>query len=381
MLGAASPAVTVRTPSAASTLVLDWSACTAPAWVAVQDGVGAWTQVVPTGGIATFLMTAPTGGYAWADGNVNVRYATQAELTGAPISMCSSQPAAGTKFLTGFAVHSAVFETWSYSLGGGIGSSTMANPNFAITGIRNGVHDLIVFGSALNFGLRAIIVRDMNPVSGSSLGNIALGGADGTNAAFAGLTVPNNGAETISHTMNYLTTGACEETLLYSSTSFGLNGIPASLQRVDDFHELIVSSAGAGTVRTSSVVFHSLAARTVTLPTAVGAPAVTTVSGAAYKQLRASIGTIPSVYNGSSTLTYSQGARSMSVSASVAYTGSTGIVLTMPDFSAVSGWSASYALSSSASGNWAVVLDGSNGAAPRCTEGRTQVTSRRTGAY
>jgi len=56
-------------------------------------------------------------------------------------------------------------------------------------------------------------------------------------------------------------------------------------------------------------------------------------------------------------------------------------VLAMPDFSTVSGWQPSYAIAATASGTWSVILDGSNVAGPRCTDGRTTVSITKNGAF
>jgi len=368
--------VTVRAAPAGGNVLLDWSSCAAPAWVAAQDGTGPWTRITPAGGVAGFSVTSGKGAYTWAEGGntLNVRFATQSALTAAPIIMC---PAAITKSVSGLALHASATEQYAYQLGGGSGISTGANPNFTITGIRDGAHDLVVSGNTTFLGARAIFRRDINVANGSVLDPVDLSAPEGFALATRALTVNGAtlGGDAVSSVTNYLTGTACDDNRLGT----GALGIPATLQRDNDFHEIVVSSLGLSGARTSSLAFHTSINRTVTLQTVLGAPAITTITGVPYLALRVAQGVLPAVYNGSLTFTYSQGTRSMTMSASVGYAG-TNPVLTMPDFSAVNGWLDAYAIPVAASGSWRIAVDGAS-VASRCAEGRTSVTSSRTGVF
>ena len=139
---------------------MDWSRCNAPPFVAYQDGDGAWTRPDVTGNVARFTVSSPKGGFVYADiDGVTVRFMTQAELTASPIDLCPLK--AGTNTVTGAAQPVTSSDLFTYNLGGGVGTSTTANPSITINGVRDGRHDLVAFGSQLAVG-RAYIARDID---------------------------------------------------------------------------------------------------------------------------------------------------------------------------------------------------------------------------
>jgi hypothetical protein len=382
--------VTVRaTATGVGNVLLDWSTCTAPSWVAAQDGTGSWTQVTGVSGVFSFTVSSGKGGYAFAEeGNsTTVRYLTQPELTGAPIDMCVT--AFGPKTINGVATHGSgtgtVAEQWTYMLGGGSGASTGAGPSFAITGVRNGVHDFIAWGNTQTLGLRGLIRRDQDLPNGASLGTINLVGPESFQALQRSLNVTAIAAnEQYAFTVSYLTTPSCTVNLLSSagaiSANFFMYGIPDAQQRSTDFHQVTVTTTSASGSRSASEVFHTMAARTVALPQALPLPSVVAQSGS-YKRLQATIPSILAQFNGAVTLRYTDGAKSMSVSATIGYAGSTGVVLSMPDLSGVSGWPSSFAVPTDGRGTWRVTVDGLNANVPLCTENRRAISAWQTGTF
>lgn len=144
----ASLTVVVRAaPVGVGNVLLDWSMCTSPDWVAYRDGTGAWTQVIPLAGVVRFNVASTRGAFAWVhkDKSVTTRFMTQAELVARPIDMCVLEPR--TKAITGTAEHSNASEQFTYQLGWGSGLSTGANPRFVISGVRDGKHDLTGWAS------------------------------------------------------------------------------------------------------------------------------------------------------------------------------------------------------------------------------------------
>ena len=382
-------ALTVRpVPGTEGNVILDWSRCTAPLWVAKQDGTGAWTQVMATsGGVYRFSALESRGGFAYADGDgVTIRYLTLAQLTAAPHDLCPPVVTTGSKTVTGSGAHVGANESYTYNLGGVSTTSTTVAPNFQLLGVPEGTHDLVVWGSPTITGARGLIRRDQNLPDGESLGLIDLVGTE----AFAPLrpNVTQSGAfqanDVLSHSMSYLTTPACTENRLYTTGATGtvtvMLGVPDNLQRPTDFHMISVTVTGTSRSRMATVVFNRMQARTVAIPPLNGAPTITSLNGS-YRRLQLVASGISSVYNGSMTFRYTTGLKSMTIRASAQYVASAVVSLLMPDFSTVSGWQDAYAVPAGAGGSWTFTTDGGALSAPLCTEGRTTILSRQFGTF
>jgi len=364
--------VIVRQAPTGGNVILDWSRCGAPPFVAYQDGDGAWTRADVAGNVARFTVSSSKGGFAYADNEgVTVRFMTQAELTASPIDVCPLK--SGTNTVTGTARSVSSSDFFTYSLGGGVGTSNTNAPNITINGIRDGVHDLVGFGSQLATG-RAYLARDIEIPAVTSIGVVDLGGPNAFAVARANVNVIGFvNSDPLVLTLNYLTTSACTSNFLYTQALQGalssqMLGFPENVQRPTDFHSLAMTASRPGQVRTTTATFHTFGNVTVTIQPLLGSPTLDVAAGP-YLRERATFGVIPAPYNASVSLRYSEGRHTMAVVASIGYTGSNNPVLTMPDLSGVAGWQASYAYAPGAAGTWSASADGSNGGAP-CTEGR-----------
>jgi hypothetical protein len=364
-------------------VLLDWSACETPAWIAVQDGNGPWQRVLPTAGAVRFSVTTGRGGYAYLDGarTVNVRYQSQAELSAAPIAVCA--PRVSGRRVTGTSLHTGPGEIWNYVFGGLPGLTTSALPDFSISDVPPGPHDLIgwtQFGTTYRYLLR----RGLNPADGESVGTMSLLGPDAFFSVQRNMSVTAVFAsgESLSHSLDYLTTAACTVNPLFTrgpiGTTFTTFGIPEPYQLPTDFHQVTVRAAGSQGIRSISTVMHALEGRNLPIPPLVPTLDVRTLAGP-YKRLQATIASLPGTYNGPLELRYQDGLQVMSVAASSAYAGTGGVVLTMPDFSAVAGWLPAAAIRADAAVQWTMQLDGGDLALPPCTEGRTTVRTTRLG--
>jgi hypothetical protein len=388
-------------PSGNGNVILDWSRCTAPTWVAGQDGSGPWSTLTQASGVYRFNVVSGKGGFAYVEGDnaVSVRYMTQSELVATAIDMCSTQ---GKKTVTGTgAVHSITgTEQFFYSLGGGVGFSTPQNNNFTISGVRDGTHDLVVWGQSNFAGQRGYVRRDLDLPDGASLGTVTITGpalGDG----FAGQLTPTTvtgsyvGGELYSWNMHYLTGAACDDNFLYSGggSSIGqssgtssfqqqLYAVPADQQRTTDFHYETITLASPTATRSAGIVAHSIQGKTNTFAPVVAAPTVTSLAGS-YKRLQITYGTDPSTrYNDGVALQYNDGrARSMNVSATLGYTGATGITLAMPDLRSAAGFPLDTALPSNSTGTYTAQLTGSSLPGSLCQEGKAVVSARHTGTF
>jgi uncharacterized membrane protein len=378
--------VTVRAaPTGAGNVIIDWSTCSAPDWVAFQDGDGPWTEVVPTAGIARVTVSSATGAFAFVEGRsrTSVSYMTQAELTAGPVVLCP--PKVPSKAVTGIAAHTSTSpaEQAIYSLGGGAGASTGAAPSFMISGVREGVHDLVGWLQTSASGTRGLLLRDVNLPDGGSLGTVSWVDAGAFSPARAALTFLGfSGDASASHSMTYLTTSVCTPNPLYAGFGGAMLGVPATLQRATDFHLATITAATTGNtrVRTASLSFHTLSDRTIALAAVTATPSVVGRTGS-YKRLSATLGDIPGSYNRMMTLEYSDGGKTMKVTASASVAGNAAVTLTMPDFSGVAGWQNEFAPSAAATGTWAVTLDGGSSNGSLCAEDERRVSIQHRGAF
>ena len=381
--------ITVReVPGTNGNVILDWSRCTAPQWVAYQDGTNAWQQVITSsGGVYRFTSTQPRGGFAFADADgVTLRYMTNAQLIAAPHDMCPPVVTTGTKTVRGTGAHVGASETYTYNLGGRTATSTTAAPEFSILNVPDGVFDLMVWGSPTLTGFRGLIRRDQDIPDGETMGAIDLVGTEAFAPLRPNVTITGvvNGDQAVSHAMSYLTGGACTESKLYTTGPTGtvsqMMGVPENLQRATDFHMITINAVGPSRSRSSTVVFQKMLARTVALSPNTGVPSVTSLTGN-YRRLQLSVGTVSAQLNGTAVFRYTNGGRTVTLQATMQYVNSTLLSLSLPDFSTVTGWQDAYAMPSSASGSWTLNIDGGALAVPLCTEARTTFNTRLFGTF
>lgn len=392
----ASIALTVRPPGSAGAVVLDWSRCRPPKLVAMQDGSGAWTPLTSTEGLYIGDVGGPVGGFAFvdADNGLSVRYMTLAELTGAPLEMCKP---VGTRVVHGTGIHIVTGEAHAYSLGGGLGTSSLAQPRFAIVGVRDGVHDLVATltlngGSAGRAVIRRDIVVGANP---DTLAPVQVMGPEGTNlVSLSPITVAGSvtSGESFSTMTNLLTTAACTVNPLragqgvtftgtggasFPSTPYGL--LP-ELLRPTDFYLYEIAVASPRGTRTSSVAFRSPVVGTLPFAPELANSTVSTLPGS-YKRLQAALGGLPAVYNRTVSLHYGDARTSVSVVATRGYLDATSAVLAAPDLSAVSGWPDGAGVPASTAGNWRVTAEGSSSEGSACVQNRTTFSGTRVGVF
>jgi hypothetical protein len=388
----------VPAPSTGANVVLDWSKCASPDWVAVQDGDGPWTRATGVGGVFGGAVSSSVGGIAWVENGAAtvVRYMTQAELVSQPLDMCGAP--SGPRAVRGTATHGSTTEQGNYSLGGGTGLSSGTQPRFTITGVRDGVHDLFAYttfqGSAPT---RVILRRDITVnATTDSIEPVNFQGPDAFQPVVLspGITIngPVTTGELYSNSITYLTTAACTANFFYASPPVSLTGtgslnfslstigLPAAVQRASDYYLVTVLITGASAFRSASISFHAPGARLLTIAPPVPATTVTTLAGG-YKRLRAAFDNVPAAYNRSVTLQYGDALKSMTVSGTGAYVATAGAALAMPDLSVVSGWPSSASISTSGSGNWRLTMDGNTSPGSACVENRVSYSGGRTGTY
>jgi hypothetical protein len=391
-------AVTV-TVTAAPTIRLDFSNCSAtskPVWVAVQNGTGTFTQVTGTGDVyAVPALTAGRGAIAIVTVNQGLYYTTavhylsQAEL--AAYNPGCATTVAG-KSISGSVAGVSGTQFGYVSLGGANASTNAGTPAFQLSNVMSGVQDLVAYraaGFAATAGDRIVIHRDLNLATGGTTGVIDFGAAEAVAPATANLTVTGGAVNSYFETLNYLSGASCSSSQLNFSTNgvpspITLYGVPASLQRPTDFHQVVLQQfSGQSDFRSVMTSFHTLADRSVAIGAGLGPLTVTTLAGP-YKRYQA-VFTLASDYVMAS-LGYSgpsTGASygSVLVDQSAGYlAGNTAITLALPDFSAVAGFQLIWVPATSTVQQYSVSAT-STPPATFCSEGATlRTASSGTGA-
>ena len=381
--------VTITLPSGGSgNVTLDWSACPAaqkPNWLAYQDGSGPWTVVTSATGSYQFTLASAKAGYAYQllGTQVIVTYQTKGELSGGTVGFCpipNNSPASMTGTVAGLAAG----EKATVSLDNKATIVTAPATAVSLTGMRPTTADLVTYRS-LNSGASAVdrmlFVRDIVIANGGSVGTLDM--ATAVAVASGTITVANSAGNTLSAGMTYLTGASCTQGSLYqfvpAGTSFTAYGAPAASQRASDFHLLSITGIGVNNIRVVQEVFHTMAGRTMTLPSVVSVPTVTSLGGN-YKRLQAAY-TIPADYTTGSGLMYFETAtaKGFSMYASAAYAAGNTLTLAAPTFSGLAGWSDSWAPGSAVTVNWTLTTNGNTVANTICTEGYQVVQSQVSG--
>lgn len=389
--------INVSAAAGSGNTTLDYSACTAttkPVWLAFQDGSGAlWTPVTGSNGVFNFDLHQTKIGVATVlqsgtDYTLAVNYWTVAEV--GALTTAQLCTASATKSLTVTAQNLGLTQQAFFSLGGGFGAASSAQPTATLSGVASGTFDLLGYARdplAVSPD-RGYLRRDVNTgalAGGASAGTADFQGSDSFTPSFATMTLNGTvGGESIFHQMFYHTGAACTTGILYSGASgLGAYGVPAARQRATDYHGLsliaTLGNASSGTTRTVTDYFQAFAQRTNTLPSVIPAQTPASVPGP-YKRLQFQF-TLPADLNGAVTAQYLEtgpGSHVALMSATAGWLGGLAVVLTLPDFTGLAGWQNSYAPSSGAVGTWTVAAGGGTGTP--CTGGKL-VASTRSGSF
>jgi hypothetical protein len=399
--------VTVSTGGTGN-VTLDFSSCVGfdvPAWVAWQDGNGAWTRVTPTGKVYQFTVTASTAGFAYVlpgpttnSSQVLVQYMSRAEMSAAPFVFCGGLTPA-LKVVNGSVTGLSGSDAVNISLGGGLGFANPSIPTFAIAAVQNGAHDLIAWRHDLIGDItgggnpdRGFVRRDQDIPSGGSVGALNMNGSESFSPSSAVFNVSGIVAsDEMSHTMRYYTGASCIGAMLYSSVRMSGNtfigfGFSAAVQRPTDYHQVTFTSTTrqSGVLfpvaqRTLSETFRAMGARNLTLGAQI-APTVTTLAGN-YKRLQA-VFTLAPEYASGVTLAYNSQSKSVTIVATPAWLGGSNVTLSMPNFSGIVGWNDIWPPASGATGQWTVSAVGTTLTGPSlCVENARTATAMRAGSY
>lgn len=355
-------------------VLLDLSACgndATPVWIAVWNGRDAWQRAQPEGDQVAFRMARDqeVGGFAWVTGqggwDVSVQLATVEELTAFPQALCSpGGSATATASVEGLqeSHYATLF------LGGGRGSAHHSIPDTRVTGILEGVHDLLAYrGSLIEPGCadRILIRRDVEVEDGGHLGVVDFRDEAAFPPATARVTLTGAGPGQKAHLMGYYTGEGCvggEMALhpprLVEGGAFTIRGVPGAEQRPTDMHQLTVTEVDGTLSRLTAHFFREMADREVELWAPI-TPQLSDVDGA-HRRLAMDM-RIPSQYLTGETaavsLTFGTGVLTFTTSATVAALGGQeDVALATTELSSVEGWDATWAPAPGATVQWTVQL-------------------------
>jgi hypothetical protein len=345
---------------------LSYCAGLSPGWLAVQDGNGPWTRVLPIAeGRYAVTFDSVRGGvaYAFSTGGLWINYGTPREL--ATIT-CDY----GYKELTGTAVGMVYPQRQEVALGAT--TTTLAfRDTFRLFGVTDGPHDL--FAARRNprddAGVdidRVIIRRDLDPPSNSILAPIDLESAEAFAPVTAQFSVTDPGAvEFASLTARWHGRGATGGVLGRADVSGQASGqyaaVPAERLGPDDL--LSLQLEGYRSPPQSLLLisyFRSPGARVLDLGPTVATPTLTFPAGPLVRP-RAQLPSQPE-YGRLVSVNYSQydGSAFVSVVMTSGYHGGTPATwdLEVPDLSSVDGWNDGWSLNDRSAIYWSVLAEG-----------------------
>jgi hypothetical protein len=373
-----------------SAVTLDYSACTAtniPAWVAYQDGSGAWTAVSGTGNVYHFTISSGSGAFAVVTVKsgvytTTVNYFSQAELAaGGPAC-----PTLSGSTVTGTVTNRPAGRVITVSMGSQTSVVNSGTGVYQLINVANGAQTLVAYSQSPTApgATGAAVIMPSVVVSASTVVNVDFATAQSLQSATFTVTAGTTG-DSLFTSMAYVTPSACIVNPLYSvrgtytSASSTQYGISAAQAGAMDFHRLTAQDAsGSGNSssnRQITVTFQPFAAQSITLPAALPAGTISALSGGIGVRRQIAL-TLPADYSAFG-FTYTDAAgNSTRLFASALYLGGSAVTLGMPDFSAAGGYLATYG---PGSGTLTTSISASGGSGAACTQGATTKAAVRTG--
>ena len=340
----------------------------APIWLAVQDGNGAWTRVLPNPGTTTYQFSPPSSdkaGLALVDTiatypSLAVSYESSAEFTAqfsgyvSPRCGVDSTGTGTTKTVNGSVANVGATERAEVSLGSSsadVKPGFGAFPLFQLTDVRDGPIALVATrgdSSELTYAANKVIVRRaLSPADNSTLAQLDFG-AEGFVPDSANVTVTGLGTDSASVSSAYITTGGG---LALSQTFFGAasqwyRAIPLTQLNATDVQVLFATAQSASGVRVGDMAFRNPVDRTLSLP-ALNTPTVTTLVTAPNARPRVQLAS-QAEYNRGITAAFTQSTpvAIVLVGASAGYYGGAPVTwdITVPDLSTAAGWNSAWGL-------------------------------------
>ena len=348
--------------------------CIQPAWVAFQDGDGAWTRAQPvlSGSNTTFRseFSAGRGGIATlsrAGDNMtvlSVLYGTPAELVTAGDTNPRDCGPAPAKTLLGTVAQLEPNETAFVSASFNSRVRVSVERSFELKGLASGPRDLLATRTTRIDGgdviTRFILRRDIDVPDSTTLPVLDFASAEAFAPAVANVSIDGLGAEAAASGTRLLTNhDEITVSLLIGLTTDVTRpyvALPESQLLASDLQILSasVSAATTGSARSATLYFRTPTDRTLTLGAPLIPPAFSTVASAPALRLRAHF--VPqSEYDRSAVVVYQQGTTTfvaISMTAAYAALTETGYDLVVPDLAGAVGFDPAWSLHPGATLLW-----------------------------
>ena len=393
-----------------------WTFCTAtgfPVWFAYQDGGASspWTQVALGAGNRYAFDIGTRGAVAYVMQNnpdnytLNIAYGSRAELASQGTATCPAQGSilkTVTGTVTGFASAND-FATVGVGSAFAQVSPTQGNPNFTITGVPDGLRDLVATRSAFNASnvanpltlTKIYVRRGINPPNFSSVGTVDFNAVEAFDPANTQMTV--NGivaGEQVASSNTFITNtqsfGSLGSTTLTTGSVLDIKIVPTNKTQAGDVQAIAVNAATiAGTlasqIRSVTAVFRDPTNPTVTLGSAMNTPTISTLANAPYARLRAQFARLADYqdyWSVNFTQTATASRRSVTLTVSSAYAGAgSSLDLAIPDFTGVGGWNHAWGPIAGTQVVWNVAMTGWISATGGLVDGALFRTGQRQGLF
>ncbi|HEX6944142.1 MAG TPA: hypothetical protein VF128_14540 [Gemmatimonadaceae bacterium] len=371
--------IVVAPPSTGS---IKWKFCSGSLtryFVAVRDGTGPWTRLMPANDTSySFTISSGKGELAYVNLDsggyrVSVYQYTAQEMAARAASQCKLVQNVTTRTANGTFGGVTGFRVAQVGMGWWFGSAN-GNGSFSLLNLPPGPLDVIaarqadfIDPSAMPVD-RLIIRRAQNPASGASMPVLDFGAAESFAPTVATWTFLNTTGQSFGVTQMFTTAGgstgilASQPGIDGAATNRAVYGVPLAQTQAGDLHQLIatvatVAPTANNPVRaTRQIIYYG---RTLGVPdTLTFGPVMpaATVAPVVAGRLRAQ-GTLPTEYNTgvSFDVTQTTTARFFSIHATRGFLGAgNSYDLQMPDLSGAIGWDTQYAIRTGVPTNWAV---------------------------
>ena len=351
--------------------------CIQPAWVAFQDGEGAWTQAQPTpsGSNTTFRYEFSAGRGAIATLSragdnmtvLSVLYGTPAELVTAGDTNPRDCGPAPAKTLLGTVAQLDANETAFVSASFNSRVRVSVDRTFELKGLASGPRDLLAARTdGSDVITRLILRRDIDVPDSTTLPVLDFASAEAFAPAVANVSLDGLGAESAASGTRLLTDrDELTVSLMIGPTTDVTRpyvALPESQLLAGDLQILAasVSAATTGSARSATLYFRTPTDRTLTLGAPLVLPTFSTVASAPALRLRAHF--VPqSEYDRSAVVEYQQGTTTfvaISMTAAYAALTETGYDLVVPDLSGTAGFDPAWTLHTGETVLWSAVRIG-----------------------
>jgi len=348
--------------------------CIQPAWVAFQDGDGAWTRAQPvlSGSNTTFRSEFSAGRGAIATLSrvgdnmtvLSVLYGTPAELVTAGDTNPRDCGPAPAKTLLGTVAQLDTNETAFVSASFNSRVRVSVDRTFELKGLASGPRDLLATRTTRTDGsdviTRLMLRRGVDVPDSSTLPVLDFASAEAFAPAVANVSLDGLGAESAASGTRLLTDrDELTVSLMIGPTTAVTRpyvALPESQLLAGDLQILSasVSAATTGSARSATLYFRTPTDRTLTLGAPLIPPVFSTVASAPALRLRAHF--VPqSEYDRSAVVVYQQGTTTfvaISMTAAYAALTETGYDLVVPDLAGAVGFDSAWSLHPGATLLW-----------------------------